>query len=104
MKNEEILNLKNAINEICEKIHYLEEGNIRDKEIIKNYEKDISKFVIENSELKREILKKEINEKEYSIGKLIMKKNDDGINECFLEGNEFKRIAGLIKKYMNLII
>lgn len=46
--------------------------------------------------MKREILKKEINEKEYSIGKLIMKKNDDGINECFLEGNEFKRIAGLI--------
>ena len=96
MKNEEILNLKNAINELCEKIHYLEEGNNRDKEIIKNYEKDISKFVIENEELKRKILKKEIYEKEFSIGKLILRKNDEGISECFLDGYEFKRIAGLI--------
>ena len=99
-KNEEILNLKKIMNELIEKINYLEKGKEKDKITLKNYEKEISKFVIENAELKRElkrdILKKEISEKKYSIGRLNIRKIEDGIIEYFSEGNEFKRIAGII--------
>ena len=95
-KNEEILNLKKIMNELIEKINYLEKGKEKDKITLKNYEKEISKFVIENAELKRDILKKEISEKKYSIGRLNIRKTEDGIIEYFSEGNEFKRIAGII--------
>ena len=96
MKKDEISNLKNTIKELYEKINLLEEERKNDKEKIKNYENDISKFVIEIAELQRKILKKEISEKEYSIGKLILRRNEEGIGERFSDGNEFKRIAGLI--------
>ena len=95
-KNEEILNLKKMMNELIEKINYLEKGKEKDKITLKNYEKEIAKFVIENSELKRNILQKEISEKKYSIGRLNIRKTEDGIIEYFSEGNEFKRIAGII--------
>ena len=95
-KNEEISNLKKIMNELIEKINYLEKGKEKDKITLKNYEKEISKFVIENAELKRDILKKEISEKKYSIGRLNIRKTEDGIIEYFSEGNEFKRIAGII--------
>ena len=96
LKKDEISNLKNTIKELYEKINLLEEERKNDKEKIKNYENDISKFVIEIAELQRKILKKEISEKEYSIGKLILRRNEEGIGERFSDGNEFKRIAGLI--------
>ena len=95
-KNEEISNLKQIMNELMEKINNLEEGKEKTQNKIKSYEKEIAKFVIENAELKRNILKKEISDKKYSIGKLNIKKTENGIGEYFSEGNEFKRIAGLI--------
>ena len=95
LKKDEISNLKNTIKELYEKINLLEEERKNNKKKIKNYENDISKFVIEIAELQRKIIKKEISEKEYSIGKLI-RRNEEGIGERFTDGNEFKRIAGLI--------
>ena len=90
--------LKKRVTELSKKNQELNHNLIIIQNEIEKSEIDICKFVKENAELKRKIMQKELNEKQYSIGKLTYQKLSNGqILEYFEEGSEFKKIISLMK-------
>ena len=90
--------LKRKISELIKKNQELNNRIIYFQNEIEKNEMDVCKFVKENGELKRKIIQKEINEKQYTIGKLTYQKLSNGqILEYFEEGSEFKKIEILMK-------
>ena len=97
-KIKETIELKKKLTELSKKNLQLNHNLLIFQNEIEKHEIDICKFVKENAELKRKIMQKEINEKQYSIGKLTYQKLSNGqILEYFEEGNEFKKIISLMK-------
>ena len=97
-KIKETIELKKKLTELSKKNLQLNHNLLIFQNEIEKHEIDICKFVKENAELKRKIMQKELNEKQYSIGKLTYQKLSNGqILEYFEEGNEFKKIISLMK-------
>ena len=97
-KIKETIELKKKLTELSKKNLQLNHNLLIFQNEIEKHEIDICKFVKENAELKRKIMQKEINEKQYSIGKLTYQKLSNGqILEYFEEGSEFKKIISLMK-------
>ena len=97
-KIKETIELKKKLTELSKKNLQLNHNLLIFQNEIEKHEIDICKFVKENAELKRKLMQKEINEKQYSIGKLTYQKLSNGqILEYFEEGNEFKKIISLMK-------
>lgn len=99
-KDEEICRLKQIIEEYKESYEALSNYNNKYITEIDKFQNDIIAFVKEIGELKRQIMKRDINDKQYTIGKYISQKVFNGqIIEYWEEGQEVKKLN---QKYLEL--
>lgn len=98
-KNYEIESLKKTNQELEDKYNAVNNYYKTKNEELEKCQSHLIKFVKEIEELKRQILRKEINDKQYSLGKLVYQRLSNGqVLEYFEEGAEFKQLAKLINE------
>lgn len=92
-KDEEISKLNSIISELKKNFNAVTNYNKLLNDEMNNSKNEVIKFVKEIEDLHRKNLKKEINDKQYSIGKLVYQRLSNGqVLEYFEEGEEFKKI------------
>ena len=101
-KDNEISQLRKTNKELEDKYNALNNYYKSKNDELEKCQTFLIKFIKENEELKRQILRKEINDKQYSLGKLVYQHLSNGqILEYFEEGVEFKQLAKVINDINN---
>ena len=93
-KDNEITTLTKTINNLQNQLNAVNNYYKTTSDDLEKSRNCLIKFVKENAELKRQILKKEINEKQFTIGHISSQRLSNGqVLEYFEEGNDFKILS-----------